>query len=422
LLQLVIEASVSLRGSEKALTIFNRFFNESLGRVPSWLSVRSWLLRLGYYKLMQAKVIATDWCWIADHTIQLGTTKCLLILGIRLSDLPPEGESLRYEHLEPIDLLPVETSNGEMVWQQLETTALKTGVPRVIVSDYGSDLKSGIEKFCESHDQCTSIYDIKHKTACLLKDLLEKESGWEDFRKQAAQTKNQLQQTALSHLKAPNQRSKSRYMNADILLDWGNKTLQLLNSDIEFSEAEKEKLPKLDWLKEQDENLKQWTEYLEVITFAEQWVRKKGVTRESGEALKACYQQALPELHHANSIVLKESLIDFVKTQGIACHQGEKQLGSSEIIESVFGKQKYLERNYAKEGFTSLILGIGVLVGKITVDTVKEALSSTPVKIVTKWCKDELGETLQSKKIKAYGEIDKGIKIGSSFCCDDLGF
>ena len=237
---------------------------------------------------------------------------------------PPEGESLRCEHLEPIDLFPVETSNGEIVWQQLETTALKTGIPRVIVSDYGSGLKSGIEKFCESHNHCTSFYDIKHKTACLLKGILEKESTWEDFRKQATQTKNQLQQTALSHLTAPNQRSKSRYMNTDILLDWGNKTLHLLNSDIEFSEAEKEKLPKLDWLKEYGENLKQWTEYLEVITLAEQWIRKKGITCETGEALKDCYQQALPELHHAQSIFLKESLIDFVKTQGSACKQGEK--------------------------------------------------------------------------------------------------
>ena len=422
MLQLVIEASVSLRGSEKTLTIFNHFFNESLGRVPSWLSVRSWLLRLGYHKLMRAKPIANDWCWIADHTIQLGTTKCLLILGIRLSDLPPEGESLRYEHLEPIDLFPVETSNGEIVWQQLEKTTLKTGIPRVIVSDYGSDLKLGIEKFCDTHNHCTPIYDIKHKTACLLKGILEKDTAWEDFRKQAAQTKNQLQQTALSHLKAPNQRSKSRYMNTEILLDWGNKTLSLLNSDIQFSDAEKEKLPKLEWLKEQDKNLKKWTEYLDVITLAEQSVRKKGITLDAGEALKNDYQQVLPELYHAHSIFLKNSLIDFVKTQGIACNEGEKQLGSSEIIESVFGKQKYLERNYAKEGFTSLILGIGALVGKTTVDTVKEALSSIPVKTVIKWCKDELGETLQSKKIKAYSEIDKGTKTGSTSCCDDLGF
>jgi hypothetical protein len=41
------------------------------------------------------------------------------------------------------------------------------------------------------------------------------------------------------------------------------------------------------------------------------------------------------------------------------CKENERLLGSSEVIESVFGKQKYLEREYAKEGFTSLILGIG---------------------------------------------------------------
>jgi len=85
-------------------------------------------------------------------------------------------------------------------------------------------------------------------------------------------------------------------------------------------------------------------------------------------------------------------------------------LGSSEIIESVFGKQKYLERDYAKEGFTSLILGLGAFVGTLTVDDVKEALVSTPVKKVLKWCKDELGETLQSKKITVYSGVRKGTK------------
>ena len=90
-------------------------------------------------------------------------------------------------------------------------------------------------------------------------------------------------------------------------------------------------------------------------------------------------------------------------------------LGSSEIIESVFGKQKYLERDYAKEGFTSLILGIGAFVGTLTVADVKEALVSTPVKKVLNWCKDELGETLQSKKNIAYSDVRKGTKTDLIF-------
>jgi hypothetical protein len=146
LLQLVLSA-ISLLVSVRALTIINDVLGQALDKVPSWFSVRIWLLRLGYYKLRRSKPIANDWCWIADHTIQLGKMKCLLILGIRLSELPL-GRSLNYQDLEPIDLLPVENSTGEIVWEQREETAIKTGIPRAIVNDYGSDLKKGIEKFC----------------------------------------------------------------------------------------------------------------------------------------------------------------------------------------------------------------------------------------------------------------------------------
>lgn len=104
-----------------------------------------------------------------------------------------------------------------------------------------------------------------------------------------------------------------------------------------------------------------------------------------------------------------------MKTQGQVCKENERLLGSSEVIESVFGKQKYLERDYAKEGFTSLILGIGAFVGALTVDVVKEALVYTPVKMVLKWCKDELGETLQSKKNIAYSDVKNGTKIASIY-------
>ena len=44
---------------------------------------------------MRAKQIADDWCWILDHVIQLGQTKCLPILGIRLSKLPKNRELIK---------------------------------------------------------------------------------------------------------------------------------------------------------------------------------------------------------------------------------------------------------------------------------------------------------------------------------------
>jgi hypothetical protein len=300
MLRLVLNASVSLRGSQRVLDTVNDALACPLDCVPSWFSVRLWLLRVGHHKLTRAKTIADDWCWIIDHTIQLGKTKCLLVLGIRLGDLP-KGRCLKYEDLEPIDLLPVETSTGATVWQQMENTSAKTGVPRAIVSDCGSDLKSGVAMFCARHDSCVPVYDIKHKTACLLKAELTKDEDWLAFTRQAAQAKNQLKQTALSHLEPPNQRSKSRYMNIEILLNWGTETLQILDTG-SINEAEKQQMPKLEWLKAYRDKLRGWDELLQAATLAEQYVRQEGVTREGYQALSGQFHEKLPRLEYAPAI------------------------------------------------------------------------------------------------------------------------
>jgi hypothetical protein len=44
--------------------------------------------------------------WIVDYTVQLGAEKCLVILGIRLCNLPVPGDCLRHDDVEPIALLP----------------------------------------------------------------------------------------------------------------------------------------------------------------------------------------------------------------------------------------------------------------------------------------------------------------------------
>jgi hypothetical protein len=130
---------------------------------PSRFSGRLWLFRRGYYKLTRPKELADDWVWLVDHTVQLGAEKCLVILGIRLCNLPAPGDCLSHEDVEPIALFPVKQSNCEVVLQQLEDTLPKTGVPREIIGDKGSDLKSGVEKFCQEHRETCYVYDVKHK-------------------------------------------------------------------------------------------------------------------------------------------------------------------------------------------------------------------------------------------------------------------
>ena len=68
-------------------------------------------------------MIADDWIWIVDHSVQLGQEKCLIILGIRACDLP-RNRPLIYSDVEPIEMIPVKESNGEIVYKQLECVLL----------------------------------------------------------------------------------------------------------------------------------------------------------------------------------------------------------------------------------------------------------------------------------------------------------
>jgi hypothetical protein len=198
-------------------------------RVASYYSVRLWLLRLGLYQLSRPKTRADDWMWIVDHTMQLGERKCLIIVAIRQSAWDAEDRVLSHEDVELIDLVPVTESNGDVVFRQLKAAVAKTGVPRAITSDGGPDLHRGIALFRKIHPTTAWLYDIKHKTACLLKHALEGDASWQTFVEKVHRFKQQVSFTPLAGLAPPQQRSKARYMNVDVLVDWAQESLLLLD-------------------------------------------------------------------------------------------------------------------------------------------------------------------------------------------------
>lgn len=113
-IRLVLADAASLRCAGRAIETMLTCLQISLA-APAWSTGRFWILRLGYYKLTRPKEQADDWVWIVDHTVQVGNEKCLIILGLRLRALPVVGQSVSHKDVEPIALLPVEKSNGEVV-------------------------------------------------------------------------------------------------------------------------------------------------------------------------------------------------------------------------------------------------------------------------------------------------------------------
>lgn len=405
-LSLVLSAAASMRCAGRAIEIMGAVLDLPLP-APSWSAGRLWLQRLGYYKLTRPKAQADDWVWIVDHTVQIGKEKCLVILGIRLDNLPPAGCCVGHQDVEPIELLPVEQSNGDVVYQQLEAVAEKTGVPREIVSDRGSDLHAGIVKFCRHHPQTSAIYDIKHKTAAILKRELEQDADWIAFTRAAAQTKRQVQQTALAALAPPNQKSKARYMNVDALVAWGQALLVWLDkSPTEINptfDMESVQL-KLGWVTHFRSQLEEWGELFQLVSITESFVRHQGLYTDANFDL-ACRLQHLASTERAEK--MQRELVTFVAEQEAEAHPYERLLGSSEVIESVLGKMKRLERDQAKSGFTGLLLGLSAMVSITTREVIQQALETVSTKQVLAWCQEKLGQSVQSKRREVFAALGR---------------
>jgi hypothetical protein len=397
---LVLTCGASLRCAASVLQFFGAVSGrEGIG--PDRSTGRLWLLRIGLAALLRPKAIAADWVWMIDHSVQIGQCKCLVILGIRLSEFPAD-RPLGHRDMEPIALVPMTHSTKETVAACLEQTVARTGVPRAILDDHGADLHGGVAIFRRSHPETSELYDLKHKAACLLKARLEGDERWTSYASRLGQAKFALQQTELAFLTPPSQRSKARFMNLGGLVAWGQKTLALVDdpSVLERMGVTTERVrAKLGWLEGFRAELAEWSALQEVIDEALDLVRHRGLYPGVGFALA----RALPARPGAAG-QLREDLIDFVRGEALKARFGERLPGTTEVLESCFGKLKALEDGQSKSGFTGLVLSLGAMVSTWTAESLGEALERCRVRDVVAWCRKMLGESVQSQRKRAYSQ------------------
>jgi hypothetical protein len=397
--RLVLEGT-SLRGAARVGRLLVRMLCWTV-KIPHWTTVRRWLQRLGHARLTQSLTRATDWAWLIDHSVQIGQEKCLVILGIRLSDLPARGKCLRHEHMRLIALIPRKSWTRPEVDDQLEIAASRTGPPRVIVDDRGVDLSGGVSLFQQRHPETLEIYDLKHKAACLLKARLERDPRWKAFYKKVGETRCAIQQTELAFLVPPGPRPKARFMNLESLLRWGRRVQAILAMPERMqSFASRERFQvKLGWLIGFENEMEEWSAWQEVVNTAVVFVNRNGLFQGADDELRGQFPSVFASVQTQQ---LAEELLAFVAAQSSKARPGERLPGSTEVLESCFGRFKVLERNHSRGGFTGLVLAFGALVGRTTNQVLDRALRLSHTHDVTHWCHKMLGSTLFTKRRLAW--------------------
>jgi hypothetical protein len=209
------------------------------------------------------------------------------------------------------------------------------------------------------------------------------------------------------------QRTKARFMNLYELVAWARKTLALMDERRRLEEepfnASMERVgSKLGWLFEYREALAEWSEFHEVIEACLDFVRRRGLYVGAGVDLAV----ALPATSGDAARELREELIKFVTVESAKVRIGERIPGTTEVIESCFGKLKKLEDGQSKSGFTGLVLSLGAIVSKRTIENIAEALERCRVQDVWDWCRKKLGVSVQSLRKQAYGHLERAREPG----------
>jgi hypothetical protein len=399
---MMLLASISARGAASALRVSMNCLlgngEDTVSVGPSYSSARLWFLRVGYAKLMRPKTQATDWIWIIDHTLQTGTNKCLVILGIRQAQLRADY-TLSLQDVEPILIAPLPTSTAAVVATKLAEASLLTGAPRAIVSDGGSDLRAGIRTYLEAHPSTAMIYDIHHKSALELKRILERDKIWQDFSTEVNHFKRIVQQTPLAALAPPAQRGKARFMNVDVLMRWCRTILIPIYKD-PLGYAERLGVTpaaieaKLAWVTTYEAHISRWDELSFTVEQCTEFIRREGYHATAADAVV----ELLGPAKDSDVCELRERLLTFMREQSAAARTGERLLGCSDVIESTFGKFKRFEGEQAKSGFTASVLAIAALVSVTTRDIVVKALESYPVKSIAVWATEHIGRSVTSQR------------------------
>ena len=402
---------IGFRPSETALKIVFDWLGVD-AKIPSFDSIRVWSCRVGIAQLKRVARDGEDWIWLADHSNQIGQEKILQIIGIRVKDLPPVGETLPRDKMVVLATIPGTSWTRDDVRREYKKLAERMGPPAYLVTDGAVELIESADALEIEGKTPIVLRDMKHYAANVFEQLIGKDERFQQYLSKLGRTRSTVQQTELSHFTPPPQKLKARFMNLGPTLRWGRMVSYHL-SDC-HSKSRKNITPqrmneKLGWIRDVRGDLDVWNRCQEVMQASLGFINRHGVYHGATAKLK----NELDELRTTHpqdcqlSATMASKLIAFVEESESKLAEGARAWLSTENLESLFGQYKRLEGQHSKGGFTSLIAAMPMLLTHWTPEKVRESLTAVPVKEMKNWVRENLATTLTSKRATAYREFAK---------------
>lgn len=348
----------------------------------------------------------------------MGAQKCVVVLGIKCTDICQDF-CPSFDDAEVIVAKPLYSCPGEVINQLLEEAmSITKELPKAIISDQGSENKKGVNIFVENHPQTTHLFDVSHKINICLKEELNQDPVWLTFKEAVVASLQSLKLTSISYLVPPRQRNKDRMHSAFYLIDWGIRLLQFFDSE-KINDLTITERAKIEWITQYRFSLLNYQDFKEVCEHALDLVHKEGYSLNGGEEFcKRVEYLFASKGKDIRFINFKNKLKAILQKEGEKVPYGAHYLGSSEVLESLFGKFKYIEDNQASSGLSSLVLSLPALVGNLDESVVRGAMETITCFDVDEWIKENMGQTFLSQRRKALGAFIKDEYMIDLELCD----
>jgi hypothetical protein len=360
---------------------------------------------VGIYELEREKEYRNDWIFIVDFTVELGKQKALLVLGVRqqyfLEKVAIQQGELSHKDVEILGLEIMDSTKGEMIEQKLDEISKKVGIPLQIVADNGSDLARGIKLYQQKYPDLIYTHDVTHAMALLLKKHLGSDDRYQSFIKECNICRQRLQQTELSFLAPPAQRSQCRYFNVERLTEWAinllsssTETLTKLMPHEDSTSLAEKMIDKLEWLTDYALDIVKWNEMLLLTRSVETHLKQSGISDQS----PIYFEQNLAIHSDSYFQAFQQHILNYLIVQSKNFKELDTYLATSDVIESLFGKYKQFSSRCPLKEIGQTILTICLSTMNLTTDLIKNALETTTFVDVEDWKTEVFGISMLSKR------------------------
>ena len=361
--------------------------------MPSHNTIDNWVRKCGLDELNHTPEALKDidYAAILDECMMIGSEKLLPVLAVPAEH---QGRPLRLDDVKVIGFNVKSCWNAETASEVLNASAETVKKePKYVISDNDSKMRKSVE-----HSGYTWHRDISHTLAMFVERVYKADDEYVGFDKEMATNKKQFCMKEVAYLQAPSQRTKARFMNLSLSVDWAEKMLHL------FPKLSKHEREVFSYIPKYASFIEEMKEMVSYIQFIETEMKHHGLSKKT---ISVCRKHVSATIMRGNERMRKvgQQILDYLQEEELLLQDNEVVNNSSDIIESTFGIFKYKQSPNKMNGVTALALHLPVILafaGESVSENynVNERLCRTKIKDISLWRDENLQENLVAKRIK----------------------